>query len=82
MVLRQVTRIGDLIFQRTQKRVEIVVPGLIRYPLGGDSIIISKHCSMDTGSEAGTTGFLRLLIKFGGSILVIQFAPSKYNKSG
>jgi len=28
MVLWQAARIGDLIFQRTQKRVEIVVPGL------------------------------------------------------
>jgi hypothetical protein len=33
------------------------VPGSIRYPLGGGSRIFSKHCSMDSGSEAGMTGF-------------------------
>jgi len=63
MVLRQAARIGDLIFQQAQKRVELVVPGSTeasdrRDPLGGDSRIFSKHCSMDTGSEAGMTGFL------------------------
>jgi hypothetical protein len=28
-----------------------------RDPLGGDSRIFSKHCSMDSGSEAGMTSF-------------------------
>jgi hypothetical protein len=62
-VLKASVCIGDLIFQQTQKREEIVVPGSTeasdrRDPLGGDSRIFSKHCSMDTGSEAGMTGFL------------------------
>jgi hypothetical protein len=56
-VLKALVHIGDLIFQQAQKREEIVVPDSIRYPLGGDSRIFSKHCSMDSGSEAGMTGF-------------------------
>ena len=45
-VLNASVCIGDLIFQQTRKREEIVVPGSIRYPLGGGSRIFSKHCSM------------------------------------
>jgi len=35
----------------------------------------SKHFAMDTGSEAGMTGFSCLLNIFGSSILAIQIAP-------
>jgi hypothetical protein len=61
-VIKASVYIGDLIFQQTQKRVEIVVPGLTeasdrRDPLRGDSRMSSKHFAMDTGSEAGMTVF-------------------------
>jgi len=87
MVLRASARIGDLIFQQTQKRVEIVVPGLTeasdrRDPLGGDTRIFSKYCSMDTGSEAGMTGFLCVLKNFVGSILMFESTSIEFNKSG
>ena len=62
MVLKASVHIGDLISQQAQKRKEIVVPDSTeasdrRDPLGRDSRIFSKHCSMDTGSEAGMTSF-------------------------
>ena len=37
--------------------------------------MLSKHFAMDTGSEAGMTGFSCLLNRFGSSILAIQIAP-------
>jgi len=65
-VFKASIHIGDLIFKQTQKREEIVVPGLTeasdrRDPLGGDARIFSKHFSMDTGSEAGMTGLNKYL---------------------
>ena len=55
------------------------MPGLTeasdrRDPLVGDSRPISKHCAMDTGSEAGMTKFLGLFSCFGDPIQIIEFA--------
>ncbi len=90
MVLKVSVRIGDLVLRQMQKREEIVVPdtgsspaqALIRYPLGGDSRKFRKHCAMDTGSEAGMTGFLGLFNSFGGPILVINFATLISKETG
>jgi len=62
-VLEAPVHVGDLIFQQTQKREEIVVPGSTeasdrRDPLQGGSRPFSKHCAMDSGSKAGMTIFL------------------------
>jgi len=87
VVLRASARIGDLIFQQTQKKEEIVVPGLIeasdrRYPLARNTRTFRKHCSIDTGSEAGMTGFLCVLKNFGGSILMFESTSIEFNKFG
>ena len=63
MVLKASVHIGNLILQQTQKKEEIVVPDSIeasdrRDPLQGGSRIFSKHCPIDSGSEAGMTMFL------------------------
>jgi len=42
--------------------------------------MFSKHFAMDTGSEAGMTGFLYLWNNFRGSILVFIFISNKFNK--
>jgi hypothetical protein len=80
-VLKASVGIGNSIFQQIQKIEEIVVPGSIRYPLGGDSRVFSKHCSMDTGSEAGMTGFYCVLNNFGGTVLIFESTIIEFNKS-
>ena len=82
MDLKVSVRIGDLILRQIQNKEEIVVPDLIRYLLSGDARKFRKHCAMDTGSEAGMTGFLGLFNCFGGPILVINFATFISKETG